>query len=128
MRTLPEVYGPPEGLFHLMRLERMEGQIGGCAGLRKIDEGVCEMARLFIRPQFRGRGLGRRMAADLLQKAQEMGYRTVRLHTLPSMREATALYRTLGFEEIPPYGENPVEGAIFMAFDLERAPAARPAG
>ncbi|MDA0999137.1 MAG: GNAT family N-acetyltransferase [bacterium] len=122
------MYKASDGLFHLVRLERMEGQIGGCIGLLKIEEGVCEMARLFIRPQFRGRGLGRRVAEDLIRKARELGYRTMRLHTLPSMKEANALYRSLGFEETPPYGENPVAGAVFMELPLERAAAARPAG
>ncbi len=120
MRDLSKIYSPPHGILLLVRLARMENRIGGCVGLRRIGGDACEMMRLFIRPEFRGMGLGKRCARDIIEKAREMGYRAMRLHTLPSMKEALSIYRALGFSEIPPYGADPVEGAIFMEMDLQK--------
>lgn len=114
--TLERVYGPPGGIFFLLRREE---QTAGCVALKDLGDGVCEMKRLFLRPGFRGEGLGRRCAERIVQAAREMGYGAMRLDTLPAMRAAIALYRSMGFAEIPRYTENPLEGALFMELRLE---------
>lgn len=113
--ALERVYGPPGGIFFLLR---QEGRIAGCVALKDLGGGVCEMKRLFLRPDFRGGGLGRRCAERIVRTAREMGYRAMRLDTLPAMRAAVALYRSMGFAEIAQYTENPLEGALFMELRL----------
>ena len=116
LAELPGAYVPPDGRLLLAG----EGeQIRGCIALRKINDGVCEMKRLFVRPQFQGTGLGRTMAQTIIESAREIGYRSMRLDTLPGrMDRAIGMYRKLGFREIDPYYDNPVEGALFMELVL----------
>jgi ribosomal protein S18 acetylase RimI-like enzyme len=92
----------------------------GCAALRKIDGEVCELKRLYVLRRYRGRGIGRQLALQALNDAREIGYGSMRLDTLPSMGRAQELYRTLGFEPIGPYTNNPVEGAVFLELRLRQ--------
>ena len=117
-RDLEHEYGPPAGVLLLVR---EEGQTAGCIALRNLGNGICEMKRLFMKPQFRGRGLGRKCAEQIVQIARETGYVSIRLDTLPSMRAAIDLYGSMGFNEIAPYTNNPVEGAMFMELVLTPA-------
>ena len=115
VETLERAYGPPGGRFLLLRAG---DDTAGCVALQDLGGGICEMKRLFLRPEFRGRGLGRKCAEEVVQIAREMGYTALRLHTLPTMRAAIALYRSMGFAEIAPYDETPVEGVLFMELGL----------
>jgi putative acetyltransferase len=115
LRLLPGTYAPPRGRL-LLALE--EDGPAGCGGLRPIAQDVAELKRMWVRPAFRGRGLGRRIAEALLAAAREEGYRLARLDTLETMREAIALYRSLGFREIPAYYPNPLPGAVYMELVL----------
>jgi putative acetyltransferase len=115
LRELPGAYARPRGRL-LLAFE--DDALAGCGALRPIAEDVAELKRMWVRPAFRGRGLGRRIAEELISAAREEGYRTARLDTLETMREAIALYRSLGFREIPPYYENPLAGAVYMELGL----------
>jgi putative acetyltransferase len=112
---LPGAYAPPEGR---LLLAFAGSEPAGCIALRKIEEETCEMKRLWVRPAFRGTGLGRRLVEALMAEARAIGYRAVRLDTLPSMKAAQALYASLGFRDIPPYNDHPIEGTRFMEATL----------
>lgn len=90
----------------------------GCVALRPLDPAAGEMKRLYVRPEFRGIGLGKRLVDQVLAAAGEAGYQRICLDTLPAMADAIRLYRQLGFNPIEPYCHNPVPGAIFLAKDL----------
>ncbi|MGA3106056.1 MAG: GNAT family N-acetyltransferase [Terriglobales bacterium] len=112
LKSLPGAYGPPSGR---LLLAQSESHAAGCIALRKLDTGICEMKRLYVRPADRGRGLGRLLVDALIAEARTIGYERMRLDTIESaMQDAVALYRRLGFREIPPYSSVPVKGALWM--------------
>ena len=116
LACLPGKYGPPGGILLLASVSEPKGgawEAAGCAGLRELEQDSCEMKRLFVRPDFRGRGIGRLLAERTILEARGLGYRSMRLDTLDRLGEAVALYRSLGFRTIPPYCENPLPGAMF---------------
>ena len=115
LAQLPGAYAPPDGWLLLATLE---SKPVGCAGIRKIGDGICELKRMYVRPDARGQKLGRQLALLLIEKAKEIGYATMRLDTIATMVEAIALYRSLGFQAIEPYYKNPVPGALFMELKL----------
>ena len=116
LANLPGDYAPPRGR---LLLAREYDQLLGCIALRPLGPTVCEMKRLFVRPDYRDRGLGRVLVEALIEEARKIGYTHMRLDTLPGrMDRAIALYRSIGFVEIPPYYENPVDSATFMELDL----------
>lgn len=112
---LPGRYASPEGR---LLLAFCDGKLAGCVALRKLDDETCEMKRLYLRPEFRGRSLGRRLALRIIDEGRSIGYRRMQLDTLPLMRDAICLYRSMGFKEIAPYTSNPVPGALFMELEL----------
>ncbi len=115
LRGLPGAYARPHGR---LLLAAEAGEPAGCGALRPIGPDAAELKRMWVRPAFRGRGIGRSLAEALLAAAREERYRVARLDTLDWMREARALYRSLGFREIPAYYENPLPGVVYMELAL----------
>ncbi len=113
---LPGDYVPPEGR---LLLAEFEGQLAACVALHRLETGICEMKRLYLRPQFRGKGLGRALAERIITEARQIGYQRMRLDTVePVMKDAVAMYRKFGFKEIAPYRPNPIAGAMYMELKL----------
>jgi putative acetyltransferase len=121
LKSLPGAYGPPSGRLLLARSHGrdLHGQdqvhAAGCVALRKLEAGICEMKRLYVRPADRGRGLGQMLVERIIAEARAIGYERMRLDTVESaMKDAIALYRRVGFREIPPYTAIPIESALWM--------------
>ncbi len=107
---LPGKYARPDGDL----LIGLDGErTVGCVAVRKLEQGVCEMKRLFVRPEARGTGLGRRLAMEIIAIAQELGFSLMRLDTLETLKEAMHLYEVLGFKKTEPYYENPLPGVVY---------------
>jgi ribosomal protein S18 acetylase RimI-like enzyme len=115
---LPGKFATPHGQVLLAYSQR---ELIGCVAMRALDETTCEMKRLYVRPSGRGLQAGKQLATLICAAAREAGYQRIRLDTLPTMRAALQLYASLGFEPIPAYVFNPIEGAIFLECDLTRA-------
>jgi len=115
MAELPGKYAEPEGCLLLAR--KGETVIGG-VGLWPLEEKICEMKRLYVRPSWLGRGVGRRLALAIIAQARERGYQSMRLDTLPQLTAARGLYHSLGFAETAPYYDNPLDGVSYLELDL----------
>jgi len=115
LAALPGAYGPPGGRLFLVSVD---GRLAGGVGLRPLEADIAEMKRLYVRPEFQGLGLGRRLGEATIEAARGIGYRHMRLDTIANMCAAQALYRSLGFVEIPPYYDNPIEGTVYFELKL----------
>ncbi|MEJ2155161.1 MAG: GNAT family N-acetyltransferase [Desulfobacteraceae bacterium] len=116
MADFPGQYAAPLGGLYLAYFE---DQPVGCVGFRYFQRGVCEMKRLYVKPDFRGQQAGLKLAKAVITSAKIAGYRYIRLDTLLSMKNANRLYRSLGFVEIEPYRPNPIDGALYLELDLK---------
>jgi ribosomal protein S18 acetylase RimI-like enzyme len=117
LEDLASEYAPPGGAFFLAEVD---GAHMGCVGVRRFDDGIGEIKRLYTTAAGRNQGLGRQLAVCAIEAGGQLGYRCLRLDTLPSMKAAHALYTSLGFKPIAPYRYNPVEGTAFLELDLAR--------
>ena len=117
MATFPAKYAPPRGG---LLLASVDGEPAGAVGVWAQAPGVCEMKRLYVRPQYRGLDLGRRLAEAIVGAGRSLGYRAMRLDTLRSMEAARALYASMGFVEVEPYYDNPLADAVYMELPLAR--------
>jgi carbonic anhydrase len=118
LAQLPGDYAAPKGRLFIAR-DAATGEAAGCVALRPLEGETCEMKRLYVRPAFRGTGLGATLAALVIGSAREAGYRRLVLDTLGHMQSAIGLYRKLGFTEIPPYYNNPIPGALYFELRFE---------
>jgi putative acetyltransferase len=118
LKGLPGKYAPPDGVL-LMALSGQEP--AGCCALRKLEEGVCEMKRLYVRPEFRGQGLGRNLADSIVNSAVGLGYDTMLLDTLDRLKKAMVMYESMGFERTVPYYSNPLPGVVYWRLDLTQS-------
>jgi putative acetyltransferase len=116
LAELPGPYGLPRGR---LILGQVDGQTAGCIALKPLEAGICEMKRLFVRPEFRGKHIGQKLARHIVDEARLIGYSAMRLDTIRgTMDNAIGLYASLGFREIPAYYKNPIPNAYYMQLDL----------
>lgn len=116
LKDLPGAYDMPSG--RLLLANDFEG-VAGCVALRKLEDNICEMKRLYVRPAYRGKRIGKLLVDRVIAEARAIGYQRMRLDTVESvMKDAIALYRRIGFREIPAYCTNPIEGALYMELVL----------
>ena len=115
LEDLTEKYGKPWGRLYLVRCD---GEAAGCVALRKIDDVSCELKRLYIKPQFRGNGISKKLVQRIISDAKEIGYEYILLDTLPFLKSAIHLYRSVGFYEIEKFNDSPMQGSLYMRYDL----------
>ena len=115
LATIPGKYAIPEGCI---LLAEDSGQFVGCVALRPLEDKICEMKRLFVRSDYRGRGIGRMLACSVIDKAREIGYEKMRLDTVATMKEARTLYYSLEFRNIKAYRYNPIDDSSYMELEL----------
>ena len=119
LASLPGDYAPPQGRLLLAEFNQ---QLAGCVALHRLADGICEMKRLYVRPEFRSHRIGRRLAEAVIAEARTAGYERMRLDTVaPVMQRAVQLYRELGFYEISAYRPNPQQGTLYMELSLAEA-------
>ena len=116
LQEISSIYNSPSGILLLLK---HDNYFIGCAGLRRITDEISEMKRLYIKKEFRGKGMSRKLISELFSFAVKMNYKSMRLDTLPQMKEAVSLYQSLGFKETAPYRFNPVEGTKYMELEFE---------
>ena len=117
--NLPGEYTPPSGCI---LLAKDGADAVGCVAVRRMSEDVCEMMRLYVKPAFREKGVGRKLTESAIEEARARGYRIMKLSILPSMNESRRLCESLGFRKTTSYGPNPVKGAMFMLLDITASP------
>jgi ribosomal protein S18 acetylase RimI-like enzyme len=115
LENLPGDYAAPDGCLLLVE---DSGNWAGCAALRRLEDNICEMKRLYVIPEYRGLGIGKTLAQAVINEARAIGYKKMRLDTIESMQAARALYTSLGFYHIGPYRYNPIDGASYMEIKL----------
>lgn len=115
LASLPGDYSPPQGR---LLLAHQDEQLAGCIALRRLEDDVCEMKRLYVRPALRGRGIGQALAARIIEEAASISYARMRLDTLARMTAAVALYESLGFQRIGAYRPNPLEDVVYLELKL----------
>ena len=115
LAALPSGYAPPQGA---LLLATYDGAPAGCVALKSLGEGICALKRLYVKPEYRDLKLGRTLVAAIIEKAQALGYRCMRLDTPASMKRAQSLYRSFGFREIAPYCGSPVSDAVYLELSL----------
>jgi putative acetyltransferase len=115
LQTLQQVYSPPQGCIILAK---QNGQTLGCIALKPIGEDICEMKRLYVRPEARGMGWGRKLVEELIRFAKESAYKSMKLDTVSKLKEAIALYRSVGFIETSPYVFNPLSDVLYFELTL----------
>lgn len=115
LRSLPEMYGPPKGA---LLLAKVDGIYVGTVGLRESGPGVAEMKRMYVLPEYQGRGIGKSLSEAFVEQASQMGYSSIRLDSIPELGKALRLYQRLGFEEIKAYRFNPHPDAVFMEYKI----------
>lgn len=126
LANLPGKYASPDGRLLLARNE-VQNTLMGCVALRKLDDEVCEMKRLYVTPDARGHGVGRALVLRVIQDAASIGYLRMRLDTVPGkMDSAIGIYRTFGFQEIPPYNVSPFPGVLYLECDLAASTISKP--
>jgi ribosomal protein S18 acetylase RimI-like enzyme len=119
LADLPGDYAPPKGR---LLLARVDGAPAGVVGVRPLGDDICEMKRLYVKSEFRGHKLGRQLADRAVEEARKIGYARMRLDSVAdSMQTAIAMYREMGFKEIPPYRENPMPSVVYMELDLAKS-------
>ncbi|MCC0708332.1 GNAT family N-acetyltransferase [Clostridioides sp. ES-S-0190-01] len=115
LKTLPGKYKKPSGSLILAFVDE---NLAGCVALKKLENDVCELKRLYVRDKFRGLKIGKILLEEIVKEAKKIGYTYMRLDTLPSMKSAQGLYEKIGFYDINPYTYNPIEGARYMELKL----------
>lgn len=116
LENLNARYGPPYGRLYLAYCD---GELAGCIGLKKLNQDNCEMKRLYVRPEFRGRRIGHKLVQLIIKEAVEIGYSFMFLDTLPFLKSAIHMYKEYGFVEVPSYNDSPMDDAIYMKLDLQ---------
>ena len=111
-------YTQPNGRLFLAIYNK---NVAGCVGLRKFENDICEMKRLYVRPDFRRKGIGKALSVAIINAAREIGYSTMRLDTVPWMKEAITLYHSMGFIDILAYRYNPIPGTVYMELKLNKS-------
>lgn len=118
VNSLPGGYAPPDGRLYVVK---MNGSYIGCIALRKIEDGICEMKRLYLNESARGKGIGNKLIELIIKDAKDIGYKTMRLDTITEkMPKAVSLYESHGFREIKPYYNNPNPHTLFMELGLDK--------